>query len=61
MRVTQAMLSSHTLRYINQGYNGLARLQDQLVTGKKISRPSQDCHCNERDALSYRSNRDRAV
>lgn len=42
MRVTQSMLTNNTLRYINQGYNQMARLQDQLVTGKKITRPSQD-------------------
>ncbi|MCM3760913.1 flagellar hook-associated protein FlgL [Alkalihalobacillus oceani] len=42
MRVTQMMLSTNSLRHINQGYNRLASLQDQLATGKKITRPSQD-------------------
>lgn len=42
MRVTQSMLANHSLQYISQGYERLGRLQDQLVTGKKISRPSQD-------------------
>ncbi|MCM3716127.1 flagellar hook-associated protein FlgL [Alkalihalobacillus oceani] len=42
MRVTQMMLSTNSLRHINQGYNRLASLQDQLSTGKKITRPSQD-------------------
>lgn len=42
MRVTQLMLSNNTLRHINQGYNRLADIQDQLATGKKITRASQD-------------------
>ncbi|MFC0559285.1 flagellar hook-associated protein FlgL [Halalkalibacter alkalisediminis] len=42
MRVTQMMLSQSSLRNINQGYNRLASIQDQLSTGKKITRASQD-------------------
>ncbi|WP_088104280.1 flagellar hook-associated protein FlgL [Halalkalibacter urbisdiaboli] len=42
MRVTQTMLSRNTLGHINQGYNRLANIQDQLATGKKITRASQD-------------------
>ncbi len=42
MRVTQMMLSTSSLRHINQGYNRLATIQDQLATGKKITRASQD-------------------
>ncbi|MFD1736799.1 flagellar hook-associated protein FlgL [Bacillus salitolerans] len=42
MRVTQSMLASTNLRYINQGYERLGKLQDQLTTGKKITRPSDD-------------------
>lgn len=42
MRVTQMMLSNSSLRHINQGYNRLASIQDQLATGKKITRASQD-------------------
>lgn len=42
MRVTQSMLSNSNLKYISQNYNQLARLQDQLITGKKITRPSDD-------------------
>ena len=30
------------MRYINQGYNQLGKLQDQLTTGKRITRVSQD-------------------
>ncbi|WP_227937250.1 flagellar hook-associated protein FlgL [Alkalihalobacillus deserti] len=42
MRVTQMMLSQSSLRNINQGYNRLANIQDQLASGKKITRASQD-------------------
>ncbi|WP_100405458.1 flagellar hook-associated protein FlgL [Bacillus solitudinis] len=42
MRVTQMMLSTSTLRHISQGYNRLSVVQDQLSTGKKIVRASQD-------------------
>lgn len=42
MRVTQMMLSNSSLRHINQGYRNLADVQDQLATGKKITRASQD-------------------
>ncbi|MCI1858732.1 MAG: flagellar hook-associated protein FlgL [Sporolactobacillus sp.] len=42
LRVTQSMMSSSVLRHISDGYGKLADLQDQLASGKKISRPSQD-------------------
>ncbi|MBP3950039.1 flagellar hook-associated protein FlgL [Bacillus suaedae] len=42
MRVTQAMLSNSTLSHISNGYSKLATTQDQLATGKKITRASQD-------------------
>lgn len=42
MRVTQSMLALNTLRHISQGYERLGKLQDQLASGKKITRPSQD-------------------
>ncbi|MDV2684292.1 flagellar hook-associated protein FlgL [Alkalihalophilus lindianensis] len=42
MRVTQMMLSTNSLKHINQGYNRLANLQDQLSTGKRITKASQD-------------------
>ncbi|MBM0066108.1 flagellar hook-associated protein FlgL [Alkalicoccobacillus gibsonii] len=42
MRVTQQMLSANTMRHINQGYSQLGKLQDQLTTGKRITRVSQD-------------------
>ena len=42
MRVTQTMLAKNSLNHIQQGYQNLARIQDQLSTGKKITRASQD-------------------
>ncbi|MCL7746739.1 flagellar hook-associated protein FlgL [Halalkalibacter alkaliphilus] len=42
MRVTQMMLSQSSLRHINNGYTNLGKIQDQLATGKKITRASQD-------------------
>ncbi|MGA4718542.1 flagellar hook-associated protein FlgL [Fictibacillus nanhaiensis] len=42
MRVTQSMLSSNMLRHISNSYESMAKTQEQLTTGKKISRPSDD-------------------
>ena len=42
MRVTQSMMASSSLRQLNQSYQSLKTHQDQLATGKKISRASQD-------------------
>ncbi|MFC7373030.1 flagellar hook-associated protein FlgL [Fictibacillus iocasae] len=42
MRVTQTMLSNNTLRHISDSYRKMGKTQDQLSTGKKISRPSDD-------------------
>lgn len=42
MRVTQSMLSSNMLRNLSSSYNKMGKLQEQLNTGKKVSRPSDD-------------------
>lgn len=42
MRVTQSMLSNNMLRNLSSSYSKMGVLQDQLNTGKKITRPSQD-------------------
>lgn len=42
MRVTQTMLANNTLRHMTNSYQRLGTLQDQLATGKKINRASQD-------------------
>ncbi|MCV9884679.1 flagellar hook-associated protein FlgL [Metabacillus halosaccharovorans] len=42
MRVTQSMLANNSLRNISKSYANLGKYQDQLATGKKINRPSDD-------------------
>lgn len=42
MRVTQTMLANSSLRHMSNNFTNLAKIQDQLATGKKISRASQD-------------------
>lgn len=42
MRVTQTMLTNGNLNYINQNYNRYSKIMDQINTGKKITRPSDD-------------------
>ena len=42
MRVTQSMLSSNMLRNLNTSYGKMSKLQDQIQSGKKITRPSDD-------------------
>lgn len=42
MRVTQSMLSNNMLRNLSSSYNKLGKLQEQINTGKKVTRPSDD-------------------
>ncbi|WP_282033773.1 flagellar hook-associated protein FlgL [Metabacillus indicus] len=42
MRVTQSMLAANSLRNLSKSYEKMGTYQDQLATGKKISRPSDD-------------------
>lgn len=42
MRVTQSMLTGNMLRNLSNSYERLAIYQEQIYTGKKITRPSQD-------------------
>ena len=42
MRVTQTMLANSNMNYINQNYNRYSKIMDQINTGKKITRPSDD-------------------
>ncbi|MEC2077885.1 flagellar hook-associated protein FlgL [Metabacillus fastidiosus] len=42
MRITQSMLASNSLRHLSKSYANLDKYQEQLHTGKKISRPSDD-------------------
>jgi flagellar hook-associated protein 3 FlgL len=42
MRVTQGMLASNSLRNLSNSYSQMGKYQDQLSTGKKITKPSDD-------------------
>lgn len=42
MRVTQQMMTQRSTGHISQSYDQMMNLQDQLSTGKKITRASQD-------------------
>ncbi|MBH0230880.1 flagellar hook-associated protein FlgL [Halobacillus yeomjeoni] len=42
MRITQSMLSNNMLRNLSKSYENMDKYQQQLSTGKKIHRPSDD-------------------
>ncbi|QST01977.1 flagellar hook-associated protein FlgL [Pontibacillus sp. ALD_SL1] len=42
MRVTQSMLTNNMLSNMSKSYEQMGKYQEQLSTGKKISRPSDD-------------------
>lgn len=42
MRVTQSMLSNNMLRNLSASYNKMGKLQEQITSGKKVNRPSDD-------------------
>lgn len=42
MRITQSMLSNNMLRHLSNSYERLGKFQDQMNTGKKITKPSDD-------------------
>lgn len=42
MRVTQGMLIGNNIKYLSQNYNRLTKLNDQMMSGKQITRPSDD-------------------
>ncbi|QDP41282.1 flagellar hook-associated protein FlgL [Radiobacillus deserti] len=42
MRVTQGMLTNNMLRNLSKSYSNLGTYMDQLSTGKKVNRPSDD-------------------
>ncbi|WP_170008234.1 flagellar hook-associated protein FlgL [Bacillus fonticola] len=55
MRVTQSMLASNSLSYLSKSYEKLGMYQDQLSSGKKITKPSQDPVVAMK-GVQYRSN-----
>ena len=54
MRVTHNMLMQTALRDIRNSMAGLSRFQEQVASGKKLSRPSDDPFAVER-ALAFRA------
>lgn len=42
MRVTQSMLAGNSLKNVSESYRRMGKYQDQLSTGKKITKPSDD-------------------
>lgn len=42
MRVTQSMLSNNMLNNLSNSYNKMGKLQNQLASGSKLTRPSDD-------------------
>lgn len=42
MRVTQTMLTQTNLKHLSSSYNKLAQVQEQLISGKRIQRASED-------------------
>lgn len=42
MRVTQSILSSNLLHNLSNSYNKMGKLQQQLTSGSKLTRPSDD-------------------
>jgi len=42
MRITQSMLSNNMLRNVMSSYSKMGKLQEQLSSGKKVNRPSDD-------------------
>lgn len=55
MRVTQSMIANNSLRHLSNTYGRLGMLQEQLNTGIKISRPSDDPVVAMK-SLAYRTN-----
>lgn len=54
MRVTQSMLSNTMLRNLNTSYTKMATMQQQISTGSKLLRPSDD-PVGTTKAMSYRT------
>ncbi len=54
MRTTQSMLSNTMLRNLNTSYNKMGNLQQQISTGSKLLRPSDD-PVGVTKAMSYRT------
>ncbi|WP_019153843.1 flagellar hook-associated protein FlgL [Robertmurraya massiliosenegalensis] len=60
MRVTQSMLSNNMLRNLTSSYEQLGKYQEQLTTGKKINKPS-DNPVIAMKGITYRTNLDQVT
>lgn len=58
MRVTQSMLSNNMLRNLNTSYSKLSKIQQQIESGKMITRPSDDPVVAVK-GMNYRTNLDK--
>jgi flagellar hook-associated protein 3 FlgL len=58
MRVTQSMLSNNMLRNLSNSYTKLGKLQDQISTQKKFTKPSDD-PVSAMLAMNYRTDLNR--
>jgi flagellar hook-associated protein 3 FlgL len=58
MRVTQSMLSNNMLRNLSNSYNRLGKLQEQIASQKKFTKPSDDPVAAMR-GLGYRTDLNR--
>ncbi|MBT2661797.1 flagellar hook-associated protein FlgL [Bacillus sp. ISL-45] len=55
MRITQSMLASNSLKHLSESYRRMGKYEDQLSTGKKITKPSDDPVVAMK-GMTYRSN-----
>lgn len=54
MRVTQSMLSNNMLRNLSNSFAKIGKYQDQITTGRKFTRPSEDPVATVK-GMSYRT------
>lgn len=59
MRVTQSMLSNNMLRNLSNSYAKIGKYQDQITTGRKFTRPSEDPVATVK-GMSYRTDLNKA-
>ncbi|MEJ9281716.1 flagellar hook-associated protein FlgL [Ureibacillus thermosphaericus] len=59
MRVTQSMLSNNMLRNLSNSYAKIGKYQEQITTGRKFTRPSEDPVATVK-GMSYRTDLNKA-
>ena len=55
MRVTQSMLSNNMIRNLSNSYGKLGKLQEQMTSQKKFTKPSDD-PVSAMMGMNYRTN-----